>query len=61
MLRRTALVAWLALAALAGTSGAQTPEGALAGTLQKAGFVPCGHILNGSVAHHPGLSHEGHQ
>ena len=36
MLRRTALVAWLALAALAGTSVAQTPEGALAGTLQKA-------------------------
>jgi glutamate/aspartate transport system substrate-binding protein len=36
MLRRTALVGWLALAALAGTSGAQTPEGALAGTLQKA-------------------------
>jgi glutamate/aspartate transport system substrate-binding protein len=30
---RTALVAWLALA---GTSGAQTPEGVLAGTLQKA-------------------------
>jgi ankyrin repeat protein len=23
-------------------------------TLQKAGFVPCGHILNGSVAHDPG-------
>ena len=32
---RTALVACLILAAFAGTSGAQTPEGVLAGTLQK--------------------------
>jgi glutamate/aspartate transport system substrate-binding protein len=33
---RTTLVAWLAIAAFAGTAGAQTPEGALTGTLQKA-------------------------
>ena len=36
MRRVTAVVAWLALITVAGTSAAQTPEGALAGTLQKA-------------------------
>jgi len=36
VLWRTTLVAWLAIAAFAGTAGAQTPEGALTGTLQKA-------------------------
>ena len=33
---RGTLVAWLALATFAGTAAAQTPEGALTGTLQKA-------------------------